>query len=586
MLLHVLVFAPFLAALLVAVASANGRSSRLPILLSAGILAASVALLIAGDTETSPIDWFKLPGSDATVKYWLGTFTVNAWMVFLSCLLTLVALISARSSFSSEYRNFAVGMLALLGTLNGSFLALDAVLFFFFFEAMVIPAAVLIAAYGGENRRSAAMNFAIYTLIGSAPMCIALWYMVAASGSTTASGLFAYLQTLSPESVLMLSASFMLAFMVKTPIFPFHGWQAMTYAEAPAPLSAILTGAMSKVGVYGMLVWVLSLFPASPKFEIAMLMLGLVTAIYGALMALRATDIKKLLAFSSMGHLGLAVAAVFTFSPRMMAAVLVLLVGHGLTAGGLFFLSGTVERLSGTRELAKIGGLASTHPVFAFLFGAIGIAALSVPGTAGFIGEFLALLSLWDVGPFPALCGGLCLILSAAYTLRLIQGVLFGKPVSRVEGAKPLSVLEGSALALLFVLTLVFGVRPALVYEFRVQSDSETEASSGYESGLMSDAQSSEVVDDGEYLTEEEIDEFLRQIMTEEEIAEMKKKIAEDSLAKVDAAPETKPAEAGAETAEVAEAPAAAAPPEKPASSPPPNPEPEASSATAEASNE
>ena len=566
MLLHVLVFAPFLAALLVAVASAGGRSSRLPILFSAGILAASVALLVNGDTETSPIDWFKLPGSDATVKYWLGTFTVNAWMVFLSSLLTLVALISARTSFGGEYRNFAVGLLALLGTLNGSFLSLDAVLFFFFFEAMVIPAAILIASYGGANRRSAAMTFAIYTLVGSAPMCIALWYMVAASGSTTAAGLFAYLQTLSPEAVLVLSGSFMLAFLVKTPVFPFHGWQAETYAEAPAQLSAILTGAMSKVGVYGMLVWVLSLFPSSPKFELAMLMLGLVTALYGALMALRAKDIKKLLAFSSMGHLGLAVAAVFTFSPRMMAAVLVLLVGHGLTAGGLFFLSGTVERLAGTRELSKIGGLASTNPVFAFIFGALGIAALSVPGTAGFIGEFLALLSLWDVGPFPALCGGLCLILTAAYTLRLIQGVLFGKPVSRVSGAKPLSVLEGSALGLLFALALLFGIRPALVYEFRVQAAGEAGSSEGYDTGLMGETQNNEAVDDGEYLTEEEIDEFLKQIMTEEEIAEMKKKIAEDSLAKANAALE-----------------AAEAAPEPGASPAPPNPEPEA---TAEASNE
>lgn len=469
MLLHILVLAPFAAALLVALVGSRGTSAyRLSLFSAALLTATSVALIAGGDATTTAMDWFKLPGSDASVKYVLGSYTINAWMVFLSCVLSLAALVFGKSAIAEgEFKNFSVGILALLGTMNGSFLALDAVLFFFFFEAMVIPAALLMAAYGGKERKSAAMNFAIYTLVGSAPMAIALWYMVAKSGVTTASELFTYLQGEPIATQTVLAVSFLLAFLVKTPIFPFHGWQAAAYAESPAPLSAILTGAMSKVGVYGILIWVLSLFTLSETFYTVMLWLGLLTAVYGGLMALRGTDVKKILAFSSMGHLGLAVAAIFTFSPKMFPAILVLLVGHGLSAGALFLLSGIAERTTGSRELAKMGGLAKTQPIFAFLFGAAGIIALAVPGTAGFIGEFLVMLSLWDVGPLPTLVGAICLVLSAAYMLRLIQGVIFGK--SNFEQEKPvrIGVLEGSLIGALLILLVLFGLRPGLIYEVR-----------------------------------------------------------------------------------------------------------------------
>lgn len=469
MLLHILVLAPFAAALLVALVGGRGTSAyRLSLFSAALLTATSVALIAGGDATTTAMDWFKLPGSDASVKYVLGSYTINAWMVFLSCVLSLAALVFGKSAIAEgEFKNFSVGILALLGTMNGSFLALDAVLFFFFFEAMVIPAALLMAAYGGKERKSAAMNFAIYTLVGSAPMAIALWYMVAKSGVTTASELFTYLQGEPIATQTVLAVSFLLAFLVKTPIFPFHGWQAAAYAESPAPLSAILTGAMSKVGVYGILIWVLSLFTLSETFYTVMLWLGLLTAVYGGLMALRGTDVKKILAFSSMGHLGLAVAAIFTFSPKMFPAILVLLVGHGLSAGALFLLSGIAERTTGSRELAKMGGLAKTQPIFAFLFGAAGIIALAVPGTAGFIGEFLVMLSLWDVGPLPTLVGAICLVLSAAYMLRLIQGVIFGK--SNFEQEKPvrIGVLEGSLIGALLILLVLFGLRPGLIYEVR-----------------------------------------------------------------------------------------------------------------------
>ncbi len=507
MLLHLLVLAPFAAALLTALAG-RSHAARLPLFFGALFTALSIGAIVTGDTATTPIDWFRLPGSEASVKYLLASFTLNTWMVFLATLLTFVALIFARSQIcKKEYRQFAIGMLALLGTMNGAFLAQDAVVFFFFFEAMVIPAAVLIASYGGENRKSAAMQFAIYTLVGSAPMAIALWYMVASSGETTAAGLFTYLQTQTPAVQITLALSFLLAFLVKTPIFPFHGWQAMTYAEAPAPLSAVLTGAMSKVGVYGILVWVVTLFEAAPEsLATPMLWLGLLTAVYGALMALRANDLKKLLAFSSMGHLGLACAAVFTFSPRMLPAVIVLLVGHGISAGALFFLSGVVERLTGTRDISKMGGLASVTPVFGFLFGALSIAALAVPGTVGFIGEFLALLSLWDVGPLPTVVGGFCLILSAAYMLRMVQKVLFGAPCQTVCADKTISLLEGSVAGVMLFLLVLFGFHPAFIYEMRTAETPEQVVAE-------------QSVDSSEELSEQELNKLIDEIVAADSTA-------------------------------------------------------------------
>ena len=465
MLLHLLVLAPFVAAILMVMTSKEDAksSSRLAILMGIAFTAMSVALIAGGNVATDAIEWFQIPGCKGPVYYYLYSHGLASWMVFLSSGLSLVALISARGITTRSYRNFAIGIFSLMGAMNGTFLAADAVLFFFFFEAMVIPAAVLIAGFGGKDRMKAAMTFAIYTLVGSAPMMVALWYLLTIADNSMLLSLAVALQSLPEGTQDVLLVCFLLAFLVKTPIFPFHGWQAITYAEAPAPLSAILTGAMSKAGVFGFIVWVLPIFPLSMNAVSCMMWLGLFTAVYGALMALRATDGKKLLAFSSMGHLGLAVAGVFSGSEAMFPAVLVLLVAHGISAGAQFFLMGIAERMTGTRELDQLGGLSSKNPVFSTLFGFAGVMALAVPGTAGFVGEFSVLLSLWDMGPLPALVAGFTLILSAAYMLRFIQKVIFGKQAREYKEGRRTSPLEGVSVAVMLVLLLVFGFHPAFV---------------------------------------------------------------------------------------------------------------------------
>ncbi len=465
MLLHLLVLAPFVAAILMVATSKEDpkSSSRLAFLFALAFFGMSIALIAGGNQATNPVEWFHIPGCKGPVYYYLYSHGLGAWMVFLSTGLSLVALITARNTTCKNYRNFAIGIFALMGAMNGTFLAADAVLFFFFFEAMVIPAAVLIAGFGGKEKAKAAMTFAIYTLVGSAPMMVALWYLLSKADNSLLLSLAVAIQSLDPEVQTMVMVSFLLAFLVKTPIFPFHGWQAISYSEAPAPLSAILTGAMSKAGVFGFIAWILPIFPLSMNAVSTMMWLGLATAVYGALMALRAKDAKKLLAFSSMSHLGLAVAGVFSLSEAMLPAVLVLLVAHGISAGAQFFLIGIAERFTGSRQLDELGGLASRNPVFSTLFGFAGIMALAVPGTAGFVGEFTVLMSLWDMGPLPALVVGLCLILSAAYMLRFIQKVIFGKATREYEDGTCLTALEGSSIAIMTALLLVFGFHPAFV---------------------------------------------------------------------------------------------------------------------------
>ena len=465
MLLHLLVLAPFVAAVLMAATSKEDpkSSSRLAFLFGYAFVALSIALIASGNQATEAIEWFHIPGAKGSVYYYLYSHGLGAWMVLLSTSLSLVALMTARNTLDTNYRNFAIGIFALMGAMNGTFLAADAVLFFFFFEDMVIPAAILIAAYGGKERTKAAMTFAIYTLVGSAPMMVALWYLVTVADNSLVLSLAVALQNLDPAMQSTLLACFLLAFMVKTPIFPFHGWQAITYAEAPAPLSAILTGAMSKAGVFGFIAWILPIFPLSMEWVDAMMWLGLLTAVYGAMLAFRATDGKKLLAYSSMGHLGLAVAGVFSLSESMLPAVLVLLVAHGLSAGAQFYLMGIAERFAGTRDIEQLGGLAKRNPVFGSLFGFVAVLSLAVPGTAGFVGEFTVLMSLWDMGPLPALVAGLCLILSAAYMLRFVQKVIFGTPARQYEDGKRMTALEGSSIGIMGVLLLVFGMHPAFI---------------------------------------------------------------------------------------------------------------------------
>ncbi|MDR2580586.1 MAG: NADH-quinone oxidoreductase subunit M [Fibromonadaceae bacterium] len=464
MLVLFLFIAPFICSCLMLTSSRRDAkaSFKMGLLCTALPLALASALLAMGGQETGSYTWFSLLG--ISIDFSLHCFGLSLWMVWLTTLLSFLAFIYSRAALGFGIREFAIGLLALEGTIIGAFLSTQNIVqFLFFFEAMILPAAIMIALHGGLKRRNAVLVFVIYTLAGSIPLVFAALYLVAKAGSVNILALVETLKILPLSTQISLLIAFSLTFAVKTPLFPLHSWQGITYSEAPYPLSAVLSGAMAKVGVFGFAVWVIPIFfDLLLKYNIYFISIALFSMLYGALLALRQTNIKRLLAFSSLSHLSFAVAGLFCLGDVAVAGVAVLLVGHGLTAGGLFFLGGIAQKWTGSTNIKNFGAFASTNPVYASIFGFIAIAAIAVPSTIGFVGEFLILHGLFNSGyAFFAIIGGIGIILSAAYMLRLIKCVLFGPVPEKERAGISLSPLEGAAAIPIIILILYFGLHPA-----------------------------------------------------------------------------------------------------------------------------
>ncbi|MDR3001495.1 MAG: NADH-quinone oxidoreductase subunit M [Fibromonadaceae bacterium] len=460
MLVLFLLILPFLCSgLMLASSSRDANSSfRTGVLCTAKPLLLATALIFMGGQQIES-SWFSFLGLD--IEFSLYGHGLSLWMVWLTTLLCFLAFIYSKSALSLGIKKFAVCLLVLEGTMIGAFLsAQNLVQFLFFFEAMILPTAILIALYGGLKRRRAVITFSLYTLSGSIPLLVGAWYLIAKAGSDNIFAIAETLKTLPPATQTFWFIAFAISFAVKTPIFPFHSWQGISYSEAPYPLSAILSGVMSKVGVFGFAAWVIPIFYEQVfEYDLYLISFALFSALYGGILALRQTNVKRLLAFSSMSHLGLAVAGLFCLDEVVDAGVAVMLVGHGLTASGLFFFSGIVQRWTGSTNIKHFGAFASTNPVFASIFGFLSIAAIAVPCTVGFVGELLVLQGLFNSGfAFFAVIGGMCIICTAAYMLRLMKNVLFG-PVpesSRISLFK----LEAVAAVPIIALILYFGLHP------------------------------------------------------------------------------------------------------------------------------
>lgn len=465
MLIAFLLITPFICSCLMLASSGRDAKAtfKMGLLFMALPLVLATALIAIGGQETDSYSWFFLLG--ISVDFSLFGYGLSMWMVWLTALLSFLAFAYSKTALSFGIREFAVGMLALEGTIIGAFLSTQNIVqFLFFFEAMILPSAVLIALHGGLKRRRAVLVFSIYTLCGSIPLIFGALYLVFKAGSVDVLDLAEILKTLPVQTQVSLLIAFSISFAVKTPLFPLHGWQGISYSEAPYPLSAILSGAMSKVGVFGFAVWVIPIFYDllfATYYNLYLISIALFSMLYGAALALKQTNIKKLLAFSSMSHLSLAVAGLFCLNNTVNAGVAIMLVGHGLTAGGLFFFSGIAQKWTGSTNIKNFGAFASTNPVYAGIFGFTGIAAIAVPSTVGFVGEFLILQGLFNSGyPFFAIIGGIGIICSAAYMLRLLKNVLFG-PVPEGRAGISLSRFEGMAAVPIIAFILYFGLHPA-----------------------------------------------------------------------------------------------------------------------------
>jgi len=481
MLISLLLILPFAFSCLMLAASSRDVNSSFRI----GLFCTTVPLILAtelimiGGQQTPSYAWFSIFGIN--IEFSLYGHGFSLWMAWLATLLSFLAYAYFKGMPGFEIKKFTIGLLVLEGTMIGAFLsAQNLVQFLFFFEAMILPAAILIALHGGLKRRRAVFVFTLYTLIGSVPLLFGAWYLMIKAGSDNINALSEVVKTLPDSVQISLLLAFSLAFAVKTPIFPFHSWQGITYSEAPYPLSAVLSGVMAKVGVFGFAVWVIQIFwntLQTSSYDLYFISLALLSMLYSAILALKQTNVKKLLAFSSMSHLSLAVAGLFCFDGVVNAGVAVMLVGHGLTAGGLFFLSGIVQKWTGSTNIKQYGAFASTNSIYAAIFGFIGVAAISVPSTVGFVGEFMILQGFfYSSFPFFALIGGVGIICSAAYMLRLIKNVLFG-PVSENSrrASISLSFSEGVAAIPIIVFIFYFGLHPApILNSFGSQSVNHT----------------------------------------------------------------------------------------------------------------
>ena len=401
------------------------------------------------------------------IQYFMGIDGISLWLVLLTTFLTPIIILASWNSIDKRIKGFHVCMFILQTAMLGTFLAMDAVFFYVFWELSLVPMYFMVGIWGGANRIYATVKFFIYTFAGSVMMLVAIIYMMyltqEATGHMSASlldfyrlkipfvgGTFFSLQTL-------LFFAFALAFAIKVPAFPVHTWLPDAHVEAPTPGSVILAGVMLKMGTYGFMRWVIPLFPEAAEYWAWLFMLiGAVGIIYGALVAMVQPDVKKLVAYSSVSHMGYILVGLFTFNAFGMAGGLYQMLNHGISTGALFILIGMIYERTHSREISKYGGLAGVLPIFTIFFFIITLSSIAVPMTNGFVGEFLILLGTYQANHIVAYFAVSGVVLGAVYMLWMFKRVFFGPKGELVDDKHhPLHDLSIREIAVMIPLVLM-----------------------------------------------------------------------------------------------------------------------------------
>jgi len=401
--------------------------------------------------------WF--PGT--TIAYSLGVDGVSLWFVLLSTFLTPLCILSTFGAVRERVKEYMVCFLVLETMMVGMFCALDLVLFYLFFEGVLIPMFIIIGVWGGQRRVYAAFKFFLYTLLGSVLMLVAMLAMYFEAQTTDIPSLMAHSFPIEMQKWLWMA--FFASFAVKVPMWPVHTWLPDAHVEAPTAGSVILAGVLLKMGAYGFLRFSLPMLPdASVFFTPLIQVLSVVAVIYTSLVALVQDDIKKLIAYSSVAHMGYVTLGLFAMTPQGVEGALIQMLSHGLVAAALFLGVGVIYDRLHTREIARFGGLASRMPVYAALFMLFTLASVGLPGTSGFVGEFLVLIGVFQVDRLVAALASTGVILGAAYMLYLYRRVFFGRLVHEDLKMLPdLSAREILVFLPLAVLVVWMGVHPA-----------------------------------------------------------------------------------------------------------------------------
>ncbi len=401
------------------------------------------------------------------VSYHVGVDGISLLLVLLTTFLTPIALASAWHAIEESTKEFVIAMLVLETGMLGVFVALDLFLFFVFWEAMLIPMYFIIGVWGGANRIYAAIKFVLYTMAGSALMLVAILTFYYQHGAAT--GTFTFdVPTLARYVVApgivqnLLFLAFALAFAIKVPLFPFHTWLPDAHVEAPTAGSVILAGVLLKMGTYGFLRFCLPLFPdATMTFGPLIFALAVVGIIYGAWVSTVQPDLKKLVAYSSVSHLGFVMLGLFTLTQAGLVGGVIQMVNHGLSTGALFLMVGMIYERRHTRLIADFGGLWKVIPAFSALFLLVCLSSLALPGLNGFIGEFLVLVGAFQINGWLAAAATTGIIFAAFYLLWMYQRVAFGEIRHEANRhLRDLSLREWALLTPVIIMIVWIGVYP------------------------------------------------------------------------------------------------------------------------------
>ncbi len=408
------------------------------------------------------VPWIESLG----ISYHLGVDGLSVLLILLTTLLTPIAILSSWNAVEDRLKGFMISMLILETGMIGVFVSLDLFLFYVFWEVMLIPMYFLIGVWGGVNRIYAAIKFVLFTMFGSLLMLVAIVALVVLNYQATGAYSFdiaSYYQlAISPATQMWLFAAFALAFLIKVPVFPFHTWLPDAHVQAPTAGSVILAGVLLKMGTYGFLRYCIPMFPnAFDAFVPTIAVLALIGIIYGALVAMAQKDVKSLVAFSSVAHMGFVMIGLVAMNDQGVAGSILQMLNHGISTGALFLIVGMIYERRHTRMIEDFGGLFKVMPIFATFFMIVTLSSIGLPGTNGFVGEFVILLGTFEFNVTYAAIATFGIVLGAAYMLWMFQRVVWGKvenPKNQV--LKDLDRREWAVLMPLIILIFWIGLYP------------------------------------------------------------------------------------------------------------------------------
>lgn len=477
MLLSMLIFLPVIYALIVWTLPSEKLVRVASLVLSVFHFILSLLLLQKFDASTPNLqlvekhEWVRQYG----INYFVGIDGISLWLVILSTFLVPIIIGGSWTGIDKKIRGFHINMFLLETAMIGTFLAVDAVVFYMFFEASLVPMYFIVGIWGGARRIYATIKFFIYTMAGSVLMLVSILTLMLMTelqlGHMSASLLDFYKleipfvggSLLNPQTLMFVA--FSLAFAIKVPMFPLHTWLPDAHVEAPTPGSVVLAGVMLKMGTYGFLRFVIPLFPSAVDYwSWVFLFLGVVGIIYGALVAMVQPDIKKLVAYSSVSHMGYVMIGLFALNTYGVTGGIYQMLNHGVSTGALFLLVGMIYERTHSREIEKYGGLASVMPIFTILFFIMTLSSIAVPGTNGFVGEFLILMGTFITSKAYGALAALGVVFGAVYMLWMFKRVFFGEKGELVSDEHhplhDLSLREIGVLVPLVILVFWMGLFP------------------------------------------------------------------------------------------------------------------------------